>query len=115
MVKLTNDGYIYRPHYDVPIRVFSNYIEYGDPQDVSNVPEWAEYWEPTKEWRWRDLYDIGFFDEGNGVDYPFPKWKTISKKDNKILCTETKQVIIRYNWLVMGLTIIDELIIDGCE
>ena len=55
-----NDGYIYRPHYDVPIRAFSNYIEYGDPQEVSNVPEWAEYWEPTKEWRWRDLWDIGF-------------------------------------------------------
>ena len=110
----TGEGYIYRPHYDVPIRAFSNYIEYGDPQEVSEVPEWAEYWEPTKEWRWRDLWDIGFIDEGNGVDYPFlngtqyPKRiiKFYIQRQNRSLSDTTGND---------GSTIIDELIIDGCE
>jgi hypothetical protein len=109
-----NDGYIYRPHYDVPIRVFSNYIEYGDPQEVADVPEWAEYWEPTKEWRWRDLWDIGFFDEGNGVDYPFLNGKQYPKRIIKFYVQRQNRSLSDTTGND-GSTIIDELIIDGCE
>ena len=107
------EGYIYKPHYEVPIRVFSKYIEYGDPQDVVDTPEWAEYWEPTKQWRWRDLHDIGFFDGDNGVDYPFMNGSHYPKRvipfyiqrQNRSLSDTTSD----------NTTIIDGLTIDGCE
>jgi hypothetical protein len=110
----TSDGYIYKPHYDVPIRVFSNYIEYGDPQEVTDVPEWAEYWEPTKEWRWRDLWEIGFFDEGNGVDYPFLNGKQYPKRIIKFYVQRQNRSLSDTTGND-GSDIIDELIIDGCE
>ena len=34
--------------YEVPIRRFSTYIEFGDPQEVIEIPDWAEYWEREK-------------------------------------------------------------------
>jgi len=66
-----NEGYFYLPHHFIKIRDFSNEIEFGDPDTVIGIPEWAEdYTDGTK--MWRDMYTIGFVDsDGNGVDYPF--------------------------------------------
>ena len=65
------EGYFYLPHHFIKIRDFSNDIEFGDPETVIGIPEWAEdYTDGTK--MWRDMYTIGFVDsDGNGVDYPF--------------------------------------------
>jgi hypothetical protein len=72
------EGYIYKPHNRIKIRDYSGYIEYGDPAKVANIPDYAtiEYSGVTSAstivYKWRDLLDIGVFDEqGFGVDYPF--------------------------------------------
>jgi hypothetical protein len=50
-------GYFYQPHFSVPIRAFSTYIEVGETE---------------RQWRWRDLYPYGYIDtDGVGVDSPF--------------------------------------------
>ena len=109
----SDEGYIYRPHYGVPIRVFSKYIEYGDPQDVVDTPEWAEYWEPIKQWRWRDLHDIGFFDEENGVDYPYMNG---SHYPSRIIGFYVqRQVRFNSDQSQGDGIMVDENVIDGCE
>jgi hypothetical protein len=65
-------GYAYKPHYDIPIRSFSDYIETGNKNEIANVPEYSYYSENDRQWRWRDLYPYGFIDgDGVGVDNPF--------------------------------------------
>jgi len=64
-------SYTYKPHYPVPIRTYSDYIESGDPRKIANVPDYATYFEIEKTWKWRDIYDIGFIEGNTGVDYPF--------------------------------------------
>jgi hypothetical protein len=65
-------GYYYQPHHSIKIRVFSDYIEEGDPQNVVGIPDYA-YFSTTKNlFIWRDLYPYGYIDSSfNGVDYPF--------------------------------------------
>jgi|TARA_R110000782_G_C14814139_1_gene413100 hypothetical protein len=107
-------GYIYKPHHEVPIRRFSTYIEFGDPQEVIDVPDWAEYWEKEKTWRWRDLWEIGFIDGGHGVDYPF---MNNAQYPSKIIPFYVqKQVRAESDLSVTGITeIVNDLLIDGCE
>lgn len=65
-------GYFYQPHFSIPIRAFSSYIEVGLKDDVDNIPDWAFYSETERQWRWRDLYPYGYIDtDGIGVDSPF--------------------------------------------
>jgi hypothetical protein len=65
-------GYYYRPHLEMQIRVFSDYIETGDVENVENVPSYSYYSKTDNQFRWRDLYTYGFKDNlDRGVDYPF--------------------------------------------
>jgi len=65
-------GYAYKPHYDIPIRTFSDYVETGNRNEVYNIPEYSYYSENDRLWRWRDLYPYGFIDgDGVGVDNAF--------------------------------------------
>jgi hypothetical protein len=65
-------GYAFNPHYSVPIRVYSDYIELGDENSVDLVPDYAFLSKYEKQWRWRDLYPYGYKDsDGNGLDNPF--------------------------------------------
>ena len=65
-------GYTYNPHYSVPIRVYSDYIEVGEENLVDLVPDYAFLSKYEKQWRWRDLYPYGYKDtDGNGLDNPF--------------------------------------------
>lgn len=65
-------GYYYQPHFSVPIRAYSTYIEVGDKETVDLIPDWAFYSNTERQWRWRDLYPYGYIDtEGVGVDSPF--------------------------------------------
>tara|TARA_R110000765_G_scaffold296680_2_gene391822 strand:- start:1824 stop:3599 length:1776 start_codon:yes stop_codon:yes gene_type:complete len=116
MGQTTDDGekgYIYKPHYEVPIRRFSTYIEFGDPQEVIEIPDWAEYWEREKTWRWRDLWEIGFIDGGHGVDYPF--MNNAQYPSRIIPFYVQKQIRAESDGSVTGTTIITEIIIDDCE
>ena len=65
-------GYVYEPHTPVPIRVFSDYVEYGSKEIVDNIPPYAWYSTHEDTFIWRDIYTYGFIDgDGLGVDYPF--------------------------------------------
>ena len=65
-------GYVYEPHISIPIRVFSDYVEYGSKETVDNIPVYAWYSQYEDTFVWRDLYTYGFIDgDGLGVDYPF--------------------------------------------
>tara|TARA_R110001592_G_scaffold273379_2_gene540262 strand:- start:7264 stop:9012 length:1749 start_codon:yes stop_codon:yes gene_type:complete len=66
------DGYTYNPHHSVKLRVYSDYIETGDREAVSGVPDYSFFSNFEGQWRWRDIYTYGYIDtDGNGVNYPF--------------------------------------------
>ena len=65
-------GYYYPVHFSMPIRVFSSYIETGNADQVINIPDYAFYSEFDQGFRWREPYQIGFFDDNDrGVNYPY--------------------------------------------
>jgi hypothetical protein len=65
-------GYYYKPHYSLPIRVFSDYIEEGNFNNIVGVPNYAYFSTSQNTFRWRDLYPYGFVDSsGLGYDFPF--------------------------------------------
>jgi hypothetical protein len=65
-------GYLYRPHYDIPIRVFSDYIETGLKDEIDIVPPYSYYSNNLGKYIWRDLYTYGFIDGNNlGLNIPF--------------------------------------------
>ena len=64
-------GYAYKPHYEIPIKAFSDYIETAETS-AQNIPDYAYFSQTDNLWRWRDLYQYGFIDvNGVGVDNPF--------------------------------------------
>ena len=66
------NGYYYKPHNKMVIRVFSDYIEDSDTLNIIDVPNYAFYSESIGKLRWRDIYPFGYKDSDNrGVDYPF--------------------------------------------
>lgn len=66
------NGYYYKSHYEMKVRVFSDYIEEGSKENIAGIPDYSTYSTSTNSFRWRDLYPYGFIDENNrGVDYPF--------------------------------------------
>jgi len=66
------DGYLYNPHYSIPIRAFSDYIENGTKDTVDNIPKYSWFSQYNNKWYWRDLYTYGYIDSnGIGVNNPF--------------------------------------------
>jgi hypothetical protein len=71
-VDTNSPGFYYKPHNKMTLRVFSDYIETGDVQFIDQLPSYSFYSESDKQFRWRDLYTYGYFDNlDRGVDYPF--------------------------------------------
>jgi hypothetical protein len=65
-------GYVYKPHYNVPIRTFSDYVESAIPSEIANVPYYAYYSQNSEKFIWRDIYEYGFIDnDRNGLNIPF--------------------------------------------
>ena len=65
-------GYSYKPHYPIPIRVFSNYVEAIGSDQINQVPFYSYYSNTTEKMLWKDIYSYGYIDSDNrGVDYPF--------------------------------------------
>jgi len=63
------EGYFYKPHHQIKIRDFSNYIEDAD-FNVDMVPSYAII--RDGKYVWRDLLSIGFNDgDIDTLDYPF--------------------------------------------
>jgi len=63
------EGYLYKPHHLIKIREFSSFIEQGDANTVG-IPDYAEDLGDGR-FLWRDLLDIGVFEGGDLLDYPF--------------------------------------------
>ena len=65
-------GYFYQPHNPIQLRVFSDYVEESNSENVIGLPDYAYYSTLISSFRWRDLYSYGFVStDGVGVDYPF--------------------------------------------
>jgi hypothetical protein len=63
------EGYFYKPHHQIKIRDFSNYIEDAD-FNVDMIPSYAII--RDGKYVWRDLLSIGFNDgDIDTLDYPF--------------------------------------------
>jgi hypothetical protein len=66
------NGYYYKPHNLIQLRVYSDYLEEGSLNEIDNVPYYSYYSNYKNTFIWRDLYTYGFIDEsGRGVNYPF--------------------------------------------
>lgn len=67
-----NFGYYYKPHNLMTLKVFSDYVETANLGEIENVPSWSYFSNVDQQFRWRDVYTYGFFDNLNrGVDYPY--------------------------------------------
>jgi len=109
----TNEGYYYQPHQLMTLKVFSDYVETGSVGNVDNVPSWAYFSQTDQQFRWRDLYSYGFFDNlSRGVDYPFL---------NSAHYPFTNSVFrlipegVNYNENLLGINISLKPLVDGCE
>ena len=64
------EGYYYKPHHEIEIRRFSDYVEQGD-DSVFGMPEYKVDLGDGR-YLWRDLLDIGFNEtEDTALNYPF--------------------------------------------
>lgn len=65
-------GYYYQVHFPITLRVFSNYIETANNEEITAAPSYAYYSESQQSFLWRDIYTYGYRDnDERGVDYPF--------------------------------------------
>jgi hypothetical protein len=104
-------GYYYKPHNEMVIRVFSDYIESGSPDDVINIPSYAFYSSQDQAFRWRDLYTYGFIDNlGRGVDYPF-----LNSAQYPFSNIVFRLVPEGTNYNLTGINFPIKPLIDGCE
>lgn len=104
-------GYYYKPHNEMTIRVFSDYIETGDVDFVDQVPSWSFYSTSDQQFRWRDLYSFGFIDSNkNGVDYPYLNMShyPFSKVIFRLIPEGS-------NYQITGINEPIKPLIDGCE
>jgi hypothetical protein len=65
------EGYMYKPHYEIPIRFYSSFIEQGYTATTGNIPDYSEELNGGK-YIWRDLLTIGTsLANGETLEYPF--------------------------------------------
>ena len=103
-------GYAYHPHYSVPLKVYSDYIETGDEEKVDNIPDYSFYSEFEGLWRWRDIYAYGYIDtDGNGVNNPFLNGKHYPFKQIIFLQTPLQKDNNVFNDIIFS------PLIDNCE
>lgn len=104
-------GFYYKPHTEMTIRVFSDYVETGSPTEVENIPNYAFYSSQDQQFRWRDLYEYGFIDNlGRGVDYPFLNTAQYPFKNHVF-----RLIPEGSNYSITGINEPIKPLIDGCE
>jgi hypothetical protein len=85
-------------------------LEFGNRNDVDNVPKYAWYSEYDQTFMWWDIYTYGFIDgDGLGVDYPFTNGAHYPFKNTLFL----QRPILRTN--VVTTTLINQPTTDNCE
>ena len=106
-------GFYYEPHTPMTIRVFSDYIETGNVDDVDGVPSYSYFSNSDQEFRWRDLYGYGFIDNlDRGVNYPFLNFAQYPFKNVQFRLIPEG---INYNSELLGVSYPVKPLIDGCE
>lgn len=104
------DGYVYKPHYKIPITVYSDYIETGEKDKVDLVPDYAFFSKYENQWRWRDIYQYGFVDSnGNGYNHPFINGCHYPYTNILFLLSPMKKNLNNYN------SVIYAPLVDDCE
>lgn len=104
------EGYTYRPHYIVPLRVYSDYVETGDVESVDLVPNYSFFSKNDNQWRWRDLYPYGYVDtDGNGLNNPFINGCHYPFKEIIFLLTPMKRNLNLYSDIIFS------PLTDDCE
>ena len=69
-------GYYYFPLNPITIKAYSDYVEEGSADQVTDIPTYSFYSNASNGFRWRDIYPYGYIDStGLGVDYPFTNGK----------------------------------------
>lgn len=106
------NGFYYEPHNKMVIRTFSDYVEVASSSLAADIPNWAFYSTIDNEFRWRDLYDIGFIDNtGVGVDYPYLNNAHYPFAINIFrVFSEGRDNVNSY-----GDFVYEKIVIDGCE
>ena len=106
-------GFYYEPHTPMTIRVFSDYVETGNVNDVDGVPSYSYFSNSDQEFRWRDLYGYGFIDNlDRGVNYPFLNFAQYPFKNVQFRLIPEG---INYNSELLGVPYPVKPLIDGCE
>ncbi len=105
------NGYYYQPHHKMQIRVFSDYVEVGNADEVENIPSYAFYSQSDQQFRWRDLYSYGFVDSTlRGVDYPY-----FNNAHYPFSSNIFRLIPEGSNYITQGIPISIKPIIDDCE
>ena len=106
-------GFYYKPHTSMTIRVFSDYVETGNIENVEGIPSYSYFSTSDQQFRWRDLYTYGFIDNlGRGVDYPFLNFAQYPFKNVQFRLIPEG---INYNSDLLGVPFPIKPLIDGCE
>jgi hypothetical protein len=93
------------------LRVFSDYVETGDVQNIAGIPSWAYYSNSDQQFRWREIYTYGFKDNlDRGVDYPF-----LNSAQYPFQTVEFRLVPEGINYNTLGVQFPVKPLIDGCE
>jgi hypothetical protein len=106
-------GYYYFPHIPLNIRVLSDYVETAPTEQVENIPSWAFFSTTDQEFRWREPYLYGEFDNLNrGVNYPFLNKAHYPYRDYifRLIPEGTN-----YQEILGGVDIAVQPLIDDCE
>jgi hypothetical protein len=95
------------------LRFFSDYVDEGPAESVVDIPSYSYYSQADQSFRWRDLYQYGFFDNLNrGVDYPYLN-KAHYPYQNVIFRLIPEG--INYNNVLGGINYPIKPLIDACE
>lgn len=106
-------GYYYIPHIPMTIKVFSDYVETASALNSENIPSYSYYSETDQEFRWREPYLYGEFDNlDRGVNYPYLNRSHYPYRDFAFrLIPEGSN----YQDILSGLNISTQPLIDDCE
>ena len=106
-------GYYYVPHVPLTLRVFSDYVETAPQNNSENVPSYAFYSTIDQEFRWREPYLYGEFDNlDRGVNYPYLNRAHYPYRDYvfRLIPEGTN-----YQDILGGLNIATQPAVDDCE
>ena len=106
-------GYYYLPNIPLTLRVYSDYVETAPANLSDNVPGYSYFSTVNQEFRWREPYLYGEFDNNDrGVNYPYLNRSHYPYRD---YCFRLIPEGTNYQDILNGLNIATQPDIDECE